>query len=78
MAITVEFGSDDTRPTYIGLSNTLVAPFTIIAPLIGGWIAETSGFQTTFLVSAIGGLVISALLIWLVRDPRPRFKPESV
>jgi len=72
MAITVEFGDEATRPTYIGLSNTLVAPFTIIAPLIGGWIAETAGFQTTFMVSAIGGLVTAILLFWLVRDPRPR------
>ena len=77
MAITVEFGSEETRPTYIGLSNTLVAPFTIIAPLIGGWIAETAGFQTTFMVSAVGGLVVAALLFWLVRDPRPRGKMES-
>jgi MFS family permease len=72
MAITTEFGNEETRPTYIGLSNTLVAPFTIIAPLLGGWIADTAGFQTTFMISAVGGLVIAALLIWLVRDPRPR------
>lgn len=72
MAITVEFGNEATRPTYIGLSNTLVAPFSIIAPLIGGWIAQAVSFQATFMVSAIGGLVIAALLFWLVRDPRPR------
>jgi MFS family permease len=72
MAITVEFGNEENRPTYIGLSNTLVAPFTIIAPLIGGLIAETAGFQTTFMVSAIGGVVTVVLLFWLVRDPRPR------
>jgi MFS family permease len=78
MAITAEFGSEENRPTYIGLSNTLVAPFTIIAPLIGGWIAETSGFQTTFMVSAVGGTLISALLVWLVRDPRPRLKTENI
>ena len=77
MAITVEFGSEETRPTYIGLSNTLVAPFTIIAPLLGGWIAEVAGFQTTFMVSAVGGLVIAILLYWLVRDPRPRLRAES-
>ena len=76
MAITVEFGTEETRPTYIGLSNTLVAPFTIIAPLIGGWIAQTAGFQATFMVSVIGGLVTSVLLFWLVRDPRPRNKSE--
>jgi len=72
MAITTEFGTEETRPTYIGLSNTLVAPFTIIAPLIGGWIADAAGFQATFMVSAVGGLVIAGLLFWLVRDPRPR------
>ena len=77
MAITVEFGSEETRPTYIGLSNTLVAPFTIIAPLIGGWIAQAAGFQTTFMVSAVGGLVTVLLLFWLVRDPRPRLKAEK-
>ena len=77
MAITVEFGNEENRPTYIGLSNTLVAPFTIIAPLIGGWIAQTAGFQTTFMVSAVGGLIIAALLFWLVRDPRPRLKTEN-
>lgn len=74
MAITVEFGTEETLPTYIGLSNTLVAPFTIIAPTLGGVIADTAGFQTTFLLSATGGLVIAALLIWLVRDPRRRGK----
>jgi MFS family permease len=77
MAITTEFGSEETRPTYIGLSNTLVAPATIIAPLIGGWIADAVSFQATFMVSAVGGLVIAALLFWLVRDPRPRKFPIS-
>lgn len=78
MAITVEFGTEETRPTYIGLSNTLVAPFTIIAPLIGGWIVDAVSFQATFMVSAVGGLVIVVLLFWLVRDPRPRntIEPE--
>ncbi len=78
MAITMEFGSEENRPTYIGLSNTLVAPFTIIAPLIGGWIAQVASFQTTFMVSAVGGLAIAALLFCLVRDPRPRLKEENV
>lgn len=77
MAITTEFGTEETRPTYIGLSNTLVAPATIIAPLIGGWIADSAGFQTTFMVSAVGGLVIAVLLFLLVRDPRPRHKTAA-
>ncbi len=78
MAITVEFGTEETRPTYIGLSNTLVAPFSILAPLIGGWIAEAVSFQATFMVSAVGGLGIAGLLVWLVRDPRPRKAARAV
>jgi MFS family permease len=70
MALTVEFGSEETRPIYIGLSNTLVAPATFIAPLIGGWIADAASYQTTFAISAVGGVVSTALLYWLVRDPR--------
>ncbi len=72
IAITTEFGSEETRPTYIGLSNTLVAPATILAPILGGWLADAVSFQATFMISAIGGGIIAILLIWLVRDPRPR------
>lgn len=78
MAITVEFGDEATRPTYIGLSNTLAAPFTILAPLLGGLIADRFGFQTTFMASAVGGLVIAAMLFGLVRDPQPRRKKYRV
>ncbi len=78
MAFTVEFGTEANRPTYIGLSNTLVAPFTIIAPLLGGWIVDTAGFQATFMISAIGGVIVAGLLFWLVRDPRHLEKIENV
>jgi MFS family permease len=69
MAFTVAFGSETERPVYIGLSNTLVAPFAIIAPLIGGWIADATNFRTTFLVSAWLGVGIVILLLLFVRDP---------
>ncbi|MCX7609263.1 MAG: MFS transporter [Anaerolineales bacterium] len=69
MVFTTYFGTEETRPTYIGLSNTLVAPATLIAPLVGGWLTDAVGFQATFLASAIGGLVIALILIVLVRSP---------
>ena len=72
MAITVEFGTEAERPIYIGLSNTLAAPITILAPIFGGWLADTAGFGVTFITSAIGGLVTTLVLILLVRNPRPR------
>jgi predicted MFS family arabinose efflux permease len=78
MAMTVEFGTEETRPTYIGLSNTLVAPASFLAPLLGGWIADAAGFQTTFMISAVVGLVTAAMLFWMVRDPRHVRQPEKV
>jgi len=70
MVLVVEFGSEAERPMYIGMSNTLVAPFTIVAPILGGWIADSFGYQTTFLLSAIGGVVVTLMMIFLVKDPR--------
>jgi MFS family permease len=70
MAMTVEFGTEAERPVYIGMSNTLVAPATILAPLIGGIIAESAGYQTTFMISVIGGLVTTVMLVFLIKDPK--------
>ena len=70
MALTAEFGTEVTRPYYIGLANTLVAPVTIFAPIVGGWLADTSGFPATFLFAAAGGLGTAILLIFGLREPR--------
>jgi MFS family permease len=76
MAMTMEFGKESERPAYIGLSNTLVAPVTILAPIFGGWLADTAGYGYTFLVTALFGLVTALALHFLVRDPR-RFPAEA-
>jgi MFS family permease len=70
MAMTLEFGKEDERPAYIGLSNTLVAPITILSPIFGGWLADTAGYGYTFLVTALFGLVTALTLHLLVHDPR--------
>ncbi|MCB0119052.1 MAG: MFS transporter [Anaerolineales bacterium] len=70
MTMTVDFGSEAERPTYIGLSQTLTAPATIIAPIIGGWIADTAGFIPTFTISAVLSVIMTFILIFLVKDPR--------
>jgi MFS family permease len=70
MAMTVEFGTETERPVYIGLSNTLVAPVTILAPILGGWIADTMGFKTTFAISVFVGLFTAGVLWLFVKDPR--------
>jgi len=77
MAMTVQFGTESERPVYIGLSNTLIAPATIFAPVIGGWIADLAGYKTTFALSAVGGLLTAALLIFFVKDPRQLLQLEN-
>jgi MFS family permease len=70
LAFILEYGSDAERPTYFGLANTLTSPVSIVAPLIGGWLADQSGFQTTFLFAAIAGVFTVLVLHIFVTDPR--------
>jgi MFS family permease len=70
LAMTLEFGAESERPTYIGLANTLIAPATIIAPLIGGLIADSAGYAVTFSLAAIAGLVTIFVLHFMVKDPQ--------
>jgi len=70
MSMTVDFGSEAERPIYIGLSQTLTAPATIIAPLIGGWIVDAAGFTPTFTISIILALAMLGVLVFLVKEPR--------
>ncbi len=68
--IILEFCAPEDRPTYIGLTNTLLAPVLIVAPLIGGGLATLFGFQTLFVVAALvagGGALL--LSLW-VQEPR--------
>jgi MFS family permease len=76
MTMTVDFSGEAERPFYIGLAQTLTAPATIIAPLIGGRIADTQGFASTFAWSAILSIVVLIILVFFVKEPRqvPRVK----
>lgn len=70
MAVAVQFGTEHERPIYIGLAQTLTAPATIIAPIIGGWIADSVGFIPTFSISTVLSVVMILILVFLVKDPR--------
>lgn len=69
LPLSVRFGSEEERPYYIGLSSTLTAPATILAPILGGWLADTAGFQATFMVSIVCGVLMAAMLALIVKDP---------
>jgi MFS family permease len=83
MTMTVDFSGEAERPFYIGLAQTLTAPATILAPLIGGWIADTQGFALTFALSTALSVVMMAILFFLVKEPRkagwhPALQKETV
>ncbi|NWG35569.1 MAG: MFS transporter [Chloroflexi bacterium] len=69
MTMATTFSGEKERPFYIGLAQTLTAPATIIAPLIGGWVADTGGFSYTFGLSAVLSAAMTAMFIFLVKDP---------
>jgi MFS family permease len=69
-SLTLEFGSPAERPAYIGLANTLVAPATLLAPLVGGWLADSLGYPAMFIMAAVGSALTVLVMLFVVRDPR--------
>lgn len=70
LALSVSFARDAAeRPIYVGLANSLPAPAAILAPAIGGLIADAAGFGTTFILTAVSGVVMALVLWFAVKDP---------
>ena len=67
--IAIEYGPVEQRSTYIGLMNTILAPF-YLAGLLGGLISNAFGYHTLFIIGIAASLVGTGLLVWRVRDPR--------
>jgi MFS family permease len=76
MTMSTTFSSEAERPFYIGLAQTLTAPATILAPLIGGWVADSFGFVPTFTISTILSVVMILILWLIVKDPRISPHPD--
>lgn len=67
--VVMEFSPADRRPTYTGLTNTLLGLTGGGAPLLGVWLARF-GYQWLFVLSAILCLVSWLLMHWWVKEPR--------
>jgi MFS family permease len=67
--IVMEFARPEDRPTYIGLSNAIKAPFLGVAPILAGLLADRFQLPVVFLLAAT---ILSFGLISLsfVKDPR--------
>lgn len=74
----VTYAPADLRPIYVGLSNTIAAIFSMMAPIIGGTIAQYAGYQTLFavaLVMALGALMVT---IRYIHEPQPESVPGTL
>ncbi|MXX82783.1 MAG: MFS transporter [Chloroflexi bacterium] len=69
MTLTVQFGSVAERPFYIGMANTLIAPVTIFAPIIGGWLVDAVSFELAFAIFAAAGLLSLLVFVLPMREP---------
>ena len=70
MNIILEFCAPEDRPTYIGLTNTLLAPARTVAPILGGALATWFSYRGMFVVAAIFSILGSVLLATWVKEPR--------
>lgn len=68
--IVLEFAAPDDQPTFIGLTNTLMAPVTFLGPILGGWIVTTYDFQSMFVVAMVCGIIGAMLWLVWVKEPR--------
>lgn len=68
--IVLEFCAPEDRPTYIGLTNTLLAPVTTLAPILGGWLATVTGYRGMFVVAMVIASLGGLFLVFWVREPR--------
>lgn len=68
--IAMEFGKEADRPTYIGMSKTLIGPFLLAAPIIGGGIVKLWGYQSMFLTALIISMIAFVIIKFFVEEPR--------
>lgn len=71
MAVTLHFGSQEERPVYVGLANSLMAPAAILAPLIGGWLADSIGYSATFITAIIASGITLGIIYTFIKDRSP-------
>jgi MFS family permease len=67
--VVLEFSEPRRRPTYVGIANTAVGIVSILAPLLGAWLAIL-GYSWLFAVGTIINLVVAAAMHWWVKEPR--------
>jgi MFS family permease len=68
--IIFEFCDPDVRPTYIGLSNTVIGIVAGLGPILGGLIVGWLNYTWLFVIAAVLSLIGFGTLQFLVFEPR--------
>ncbi len=67
MVLSLEFGTPANRAAYIGMANSLIAPVTLAAPFLAGWLIDAYGYTAMFRISALVFLVAALISLSLLR-----------
>jgi MFS family permease len=67
MVLSLEFGTPANRAAYIGMSNSLIAPATLLAPFLAGWCIDNYSYSTMFRISALVFLIAALISLSLLR-----------
>jgi len=67
--MSIEYGPIEQRSTYIGLMNTVLAPF-YLSGMVAGWLSDMFGYVALFGIGAVLSSIGLFLLVFVVRDPR--------
>jgi MFS family permease len=70
MSMVMDFGSHDDIPTIVALSSTVLAVPVLVAPVLGGWLADAFGYRILFGTALVMALTGWATMRWAVKEPR--------
>ena len=74
--MSIEYGPAKKRSTYVGLMNTLLAPF-YLSGIIGGILSAWIGLQGVFLLGGVSSVAGIVYLARQVREPRTIIAQET-
>jgi MFS family permease len=75
MTMVMDFSSPEDLPTFTALANTVLAIPILVAPMLGGRLADTVGYQALFGIALALSALGWATMRWTVREPRQELAP---
>lgn len=69
-AILLEFGGPERAAAYVSIKNTLTAPFSLAAPLLGAFLAKRFGYDAVFVATFAVFALAAVYLATQVHEPR--------